>query len=129
MKPLTEDSAIRAGGWDPRYAVVLAVTTHDDVAAALVDPNGEGADIDLDEYLWSPDDGWICVASHGGGESGLTWSPSMVTAFGRISPGGLVHLEYLGARRNVTANQQGWWLFVAAARDEETMIRVVGHSG
>ena len=129
MKPLTEEAAIRAGGWHPRYAVVLAVATYGDVAAALVDANGDGANIDLDQYQWGPEDGWICFSSHGCGSSGLTCTGLTVTAFGKASPGEIVQLEYLGATHEATANGRGWWLFVTAPEDEETMIRVVGEEG
>ena len=40
------ESALRLGGWDPRYAVVLATSARDGVAAALVDTNGDGADVE-----------------------------------------------------------------------------------
>lgn len=52
---MTPELAIRAGSWDPRYAVVRAMVTDGEIAAVVVDPNGDGGSIDLDEYERGPD--------------------------------------------------------------------------
>jgi hypothetical protein len=57
------DAAINIGGWDPRCARVLDVQVEGDVAAALVDANGDGADINIDIYVRSSDGEWNEVAS------------------------------------------------------------------
>jgi hypothetical protein len=58
VKDLDAEGALRAGGWDPRYARVLAITARDDVAAVLVDSNGDGVDVDLDQQVREPDGTW-----------------------------------------------------------------------
>lgn len=119
---MTEDLAIASGGWDERYAVVLVVVTRGDIAAALVDPNGDGADIDLDEYHRGPDGQWVAGNSSGGaGDSGTSWSPHMVATYGRTEPHAEIFVDYYGETHTVTANDAGWWLFVTESLDEGTM--------
>lgn len=119
---MTKGYAIRAGGWDPRYVVVRAVVSDEDIAAALIDPNGDGGSIDLDEYRRGPDGGWVAASSGGGaGASGTSWSPHMVATFGRTAPGTSVFVDYCGQTYSVTADQDGWWLFAMRSLDEHTM--------
>lgn len=63
---MTEQYAIRAGHWDPRYAVVRAMVVARDIAAVVVDPNGDGGSIDLDEYTRTEDGPWVAGNSGGG---------------------------------------------------------------
>lgn len=122
MEEITEDYAIRAGGWDARYAVVRALVADDEIAAVLIDPNGDGGSIDLDEYVREPDGAWVAGNSAGSaGESGTSWSPHMVAAYGRTTPGAAVSVVYLDQRSTVTAGEDGWWLFATRSLDEETM--------
>jgi hypothetical protein len=60
------ETAIALGGWDPRYARVLDVQVNGDAAAALVDTNGDGADVNVDIYLLGSDGKWMAVASGNG---------------------------------------------------------------
>lgn len=54
------------GGWDRRYARVLDVQVDGDVAAALVDSNGDGADLNIDVYQRGPGSEWTIIASGNG---------------------------------------------------------------
>lgn len=45
MGDLDEVTVIDVGGWDVRFAVVRAVRSLGDGAAAVIDANGDGADI------------------------------------------------------------------------------------
>jgi len=54
------------GGWDPRYARVLDVRVEGNFAGALVDTNGDGADVNVDVYLRDPDGQWAAIASGNG---------------------------------------------------------------
>jgi len=122
VQELGEDFAIREGGWDPRCAKVLAIVQRGDIAAVLMDPNGDGADISLDQYSRGPDGQWLAGNSGGGaGDEGLCWSQSMVAAYGRADPGQVVHLDYVDEPHTVTANGEGWWVFIAPPVDEESM--------
>lgn len=123
MKHLDEESAILAGGWDPRYATVLVLATHGDIAAALIDTNSDGADIDLDAYTRGLDGEWVATGSSGGpGEFGSSWSSDMVARYGRAEPGATVSLDYLGTTHEITANEHGWWLFIAPPQDDDTLV-------
>lgn len=118
---MTKDYAIRAGGWDARYAVVRALVVHGDIAAVLIDPNGDGGSIDLDEYSRGPGR-WVAGNSGGGaGDSATSWSPDMVATYGRATPGATVLVDYLCNTFTVTADDGGWWLFAAPSLDESTM--------
>ena len=76
MTDLNADAALHIGGWDPRYARVLDVQVEGDVAAALVDANGDGADINIDIYVRSPEGEWHERAS-GNGDLGIPgWQAS-----------------------------------------------------
>ena len=117
--------AIQAGGWDARYAVALAVAAEGEIAAALIDTNGDGTEIILDEYRRDSDGGWVAGNAGGGaGESGSSWSRDLVAAYGRARPGSTVRVDYFG-EHEVVANAAGWWLFIAASQDEDTMATVI----
>jgi len=44
-------AAIEVGGWDPRYARVIDLQVDGEIAAALIDPNGDGADLNASIYV------------------------------------------------------------------------------
>ena len=52
------EKALAVGGWDPRHARVLEVQVQGDVAAALVDANGDGADLNVDMHVRQADGEW-----------------------------------------------------------------------
>ncbi|KQY50958.1 MULTISPECIES: hypothetical protein [unclassified Nocardioides] len=118
MMELNAESAIKAGGWDPRYAVTLAAAVQDDIAAALVDTNGDEADIDLDEYVRGPDGEWQEAGSGSADDQGTHWSWRMVSIWGRTAPGRTVEIEYLGVSHSTVALETGWWLFIAPSTDD-----------
>jgi hypothetical protein len=78
MTEFNADTAIAVGGWHPRFARVLDVQVDGDAAAALVDANGDGADLNVDVYIRDGDGRWTQVASGNGSVSGhgvlATWT-------------------------------------------------------
>ena len=64
------ETAMTAGDWDSRHARVLDVQVQGEVAAALVDANGDGADLNVDIHVRQPDGEWREVAS-GNGSIGI----------------------------------------------------------
>ena len=104
---------LRAGGWDPRYAVTLAVASRDGVGAALIDSNGDEVDIDLDIYERDSDGTWHDGNSSGVGDEGSCVSEGVAVAWGRSEPGAIVEVAYAAQRSSVITAQTGWWLFVA----------------
>jgi len=83
VKELDGRLVLSAGGWDPRYAVTLAVASHGDVGAALIDTNGDEADIDLDVYERDADGVWQEAASSSVREGGGFLSKRMAVILGR----------------------------------------------
>lgn len=128
---LDHESALRLGGWDPRYAVVLATAARDGVAAALVDTNGDGADVDLDQYEQAADGRWFEVASGTCDDAGAFATGSMAVAWGRAAPRAAVTVEFRGSRHTVEATARGWWMFVIPSRsgDAPTVVAVSASAG
>lgn len=93
MRPLDEQTVIDAGGWDGRFAVVRAVRTLHDRAAAVIDANGDGADINLEHFTW--DDGrWqLCVSSGGAASWGRGWHDGVWAEHHRDDRGWQLTLE------------------------------------
>lgn len=127
MRIVDAQSVVRPGGWNSRFAVALAVTTHESIAAALIDTNGDEADIDLDEYECDDGGNWHEISSASAGEQRTSWSPRMAATWGRATPGQTVEISYLGNRYRVIASETGWWLFIAAATaDSDAISRQLG---
>ena len=95
------DAALRLGGWDPRYAVVRATAARGGVAAALVDTNGDGADVDLDQYEQAEDGRWVGVASGNCDDAGALATGFMALAWGRATPRAVVTVELEAASYTV----------------------------
>lgn len=112
MNDFDEDGAIEAGGWDPRYARVLAVAQRQDIAAVLIDSNGDGVDVDLDEYRRELDGSWQESYSGSVGDEGAGWSPEMVSTWGRAEPGAQVRVRFHDVDENIATASSGWWLFI-----------------
>ena len=110
------EAALRLGGWDPRYAVVLATAARDGVAAALVDTNGDGADVDLDQYEQAADGRWVEVNSSSCDATGAFATGFTALAWGRAAPRAAVTVQFQAARHTVEATDQGWWMFVVPSR-------------
>ncbi len=91
MESLDFDTAIAAGGWDARFARILDIATLDDWAAVLVDPNGDGADLNLDLYR-RLDGTWVEMLSGNGAvfldDVYATWDDEqrVVLAYNKPSP-------------------------------------------
>lgn len=82
MTKFDADTAIAAGGWDSRYSRVIDVQVDGDVAAALIDPNGEGADLNVEVYMLI--DGQWMAAGSGNGSIGIPGVLATWTDDGRI---------------------------------------------
>lgn len=128
MSKFDHEAALRLGGWDPRYAVVLATASRDGVAAALVDTNGDGADVDLDQYEQALDGHWVETGSSNCDENGAYSTGYTALAWGRTDPGAVVRVDHQAARYTVEATDQGWWMFLIPSRSS-TVPAVVTHDG
>lgn len=117
MRRLDRDTAIEAGGWDARYAIVLAVATNGNAGAAIVDTNGDGADIDFDWYE-RVDGTWHPMSSFNIGESGSAQHAGHTAMWGRGIAGESFKAEHEGKRDATTASDTGWWLAISESTCE-----------
>jgi hypothetical protein len=83
----TDELALADGGWDRRFARVLAKAVLGDRAVAIIDSNGAhgGAPVyeNTDVDRWDPQSEWTWTVSGGGYGSG--WSDGMAYASERVS--------------------------------------------
>lgn len=63
---LTAQEVLAHGGWHPRYARVLAVASDGDYGFALVDGNGDGAELEAELREWDSGS-WHHAGSSGAG--------------------------------------------------------------
>ena len=99
MEILDAATAIAVGDLDARYARLLALSTVDRLAAALIDTNGDGVSITLDDFEADGDGRWIPGISRSAGDAGALWTPRMASAWGRGNPGQTVAVRYAGRGR------------------------------
>jgi len=66
---LTPAEVIAGGGWHPRYARVLATASDGDYGFALVDGNGDGAELEAEAWMWDHGN-WAGAGSSGAGPLG-----------------------------------------------------------
>jgi hypothetical protein len=115
---LTEEDVLARGGWHPRYARVLAVVSDGDYAFALVDGNGDGAELEAEAWLW--DSGtWEAGTSSGAGPLGTLgreqtggWAGPACFAFGRVPGRESVTVECDGELHQVPVGREGIWAFI-----------------
>ncbi len=63
---LSEEEVLARGGWHPRYARILAAVSDGDFGFAVIDGNGDGAELEAEAWTW--DNGtWHGASSSGAG--------------------------------------------------------------
>jgi hypothetical protein len=120
---LTGPDVITHGGWHPRYARVLAVSSDGDYGFAVVDGNGDGAEVEAE--LWEWDGGrWASVSSSGAGPlstfghlQGRGRYGSTCFAFGRAPGRGSVTISFDGHPHQVPVSHGGVWAFIKSSTD------------
>jgi hypothetical protein len=118
---LTEADVIARGGWHPRYARVLAAASDGDYGFAVVDGNGDGAELEAELWMW--DEGaWTSGTSSGtgpldflasfqaGGEPG-----EICFAYGWAPGRGSVTISHDGRLHDVPVSRHGVWAFISAS--------------
>ena len=114
MGDLDRQTVITVGGWDGRYAIVRAVQTFGDQAAAVIDSNGDGADINLEHFQRTTTGQWeLCSSSGGAGDWGRGWYDGVWAEHDRDESGWWLRLTP-GPERADDAGAQGkasygWW--------------------
>jgi hypothetical protein len=120
---LTEQHVIARGGWHPRYARVLATASDGDYGFALVDGNGDGAELEAETWIWQ-DGSWVSAGSSGvgplghlgprqtGGQIGDAYF-TYGSAPGRQS----ISIDFDGRRHQVPVSRHGVWAFIKLRTD------------
>jgi hypothetical protein len=128
---LTEADVIARGGWHPRYARVLALASEGDHGFAVVDGNGDGAELEAELWWWE-DEAWTSGSSSGtgpldglasfqaGGEPGV-----ICFAYGWAPGRGSVTMSYDGRLRDVPVSRHGVWAFVSGSPTASEFPRLV----
>jgi len=111
------------GGWHPSYVRVLAAASDGDCGFALVDGNGDGAELEAEAWLWDSGQ-WVPGTSSGAGP--LDYVGSLQTggeigparfAYGRAPGRQVVTVSFEHRQYDVPVSQDGVWVFVKAATD------------
>ncbi|HEY2507797.1 MAG TPA: hypothetical protein VGI58_14875 [Streptosporangiaceae bacterium] len=118
---LTEQEVLARGGWHPRYARVLAVASAGDFGFAIVDGNGDGAELEQEWWFWA-EGSWQGGSSSGTGS--LDYLSSLhsgaqaddaYAAYGRASGPGPVLIRFDGRTCQVSPGRERVWVFVGLA--------------
>lgn len=120
---LSEEEILARGGWHPRYARVLAVASDGDYGFAVVDGNGDGAELEAEAWQWDGRN-WQGAGSSGagplsnlgplrtGGQIGDACS-----AYGSAPGRQSVRISFDGRHHDVPVSQHGVWAFVKIRTD------------
>lgn len=111
------------GGWHPHYVRVLVVASDGDYGFALVDGNGDGAELEAEAWLWDSGQ-WMPGSSSGAGpldqvesvRTGGEIGPARY-AYGRAPGRQAVTIGFEHRQHEVTVSQYGIWAFVKTASD------------
>lgn len=115
---LTAHEVLAHGGWHPRYARVLAVASDGDYGFALVDGNGDGAELEAETWIW--DNGaWVGAGSSGAGPlstleplRAADHADSACYAYGSAPGRHSIAISLDGHHYHVPVSQHGVWAFV-----------------
>ena len=124
---LSHHEVLASGGWHPRYARVLITASDGDYGFALVDGNGDGAELEEELWLWEDGPGghgrWQPGSSSGAGP--LDHLPTLAAgghigpayfAYGRVPWAESVTIEFEQRRYEMpVVSQLGVWGFIRAA--------------
>jgi hypothetical protein len=115
---LTADEVLAHGGWHPRYARVLAVASDGDYGFAVVDGNGDGAELEAETWRWSSGN-WHGAGSSGAGPLGHLGTlqtggqiGDACFAYGGAPRRESVTISFDGHRHDVPVGQHGVWAFI-----------------
>jgi hypothetical protein len=101
---------------------VLALASDGDCGLAIVDGNGDGAELESEQWLWDAGDGWVAGSSSGTGP--LDYLGSLQTggefgdacfAYGRARERQSVTISFAGREYEVRVGAEGVWAFLKVA--------------
>jgi hypothetical protein len=115
---LTAEEVLARGGWHPRYARVLAIASDGDYGFAVVDGNGDGAELETEMWKW--DSGtWDGAGSSGAGPLGNLGPmrtgghiDNAYLAYGRTPGHQSITISFDGRLHDVPVSRHGVWAFI-----------------
>jgi hypothetical protein len=120
---LSEDEVLARGGWHPRYARVLGVASDGDYGFALVDGNGDGAELEAETWQWHSGN-WDAAGSSGAGpldELGPVQTGGDIDrayfAYGSAQGRQSVIINFDGDLHQVPVSRHGIWAFIKIRTD------------
>ncbi len=120
MDEFSDEVALRAGGWNPRFARVLAKVVIGRSAIAIIDANGADGGLiyeHIEPFLWEDGLGWESWG--GGGGLGSGWCYGIAYAAGEAEADTSIVVEFRGVRHDVDVQPTGYWLFAAESDDRD----------
>jgi hypothetical protein len=115
---LSEEEVLAHGGWHPRYARVLAVTSDGDYGFAVVDGNGDGAELEAEMWEWG-NGGWDGAGSSGAGplsnlgpERTGGYIGNAYFAYGSAPGRQSVTISFDDRLHDVPVSRHGVWAFI-----------------
>ncbi len=118
---LDDAEVLALGGWNGQHAKVLVTAPSTNIGMALVDTNGDGANIEFEQF-WRDDAGWWTPGGSSGPEpadqgfESRVSVPGAVLAYGRSHPNGEVTIRLAGRDVTAGATAAGWWAVVVSDR-------------
>jgi hypothetical protein len=120
---LTEQDVLARGGWHPRYARVLALASDGGYGFAVVDGNGDGAELEAETWIWR-NGTWTAGSSSGAGpldglgpvQTGGSIDDAYF-AFGRAPGRRVVTIEFDGHLYQIPVSRHGTWAFIRIRTD------------
>ncbi len=129
VKELNEGAVISAGGWHPCYARVLLIHQLGDEAIVLVDGNGDGAEVEAENWYRDERGDWLGGSSSGvgawDGRPIWTWGWRDGTGYviGCAAPGRAVVVEWQDDTATAAANDLG--IYVALFPGQSEPVRPI----
>lgn len=111
---------IAKGGWHPRYARVIALTSDDGYGFALAGGNGDGSELEAEAWTWR-DGAWHGSATSGAGQldgigpisTGRQIGENAWFAYGSAPSWDTVTIAFDGKLHLVPVWEHGVWAFIA----------------
>jgi hypothetical protein len=120
---LTAQEVLARGGWHPRYARVLAVASDGDYGFAVVDGNGDGAELEAETWQWDSGN-WDAPSSSGTGPLGALGSlrtggqiSDACFAYGSAPGRQSITISFDGRLHDVPVSHHGIWAFIKIRTD------------
>jgi hypothetical protein len=119
LADLPAEEMLAARGWSLRYTRVRFAASDGDTGFALIDTNGDGTEIEDEQWHWKIGDGWVPIISSGPGgpipspgdwwlES--SWNPDVVYVTGFAPGRQSVALVWSGEAIDAPVHPTGSWM-------------------